>query len=268
MKSSSSGNGKKVAGLILASALVIGSLGTAAALAVSGTDAVPKDTVMTAPAAPSPSEAAVAPQGTIEYSTDAYSRADGSQDFTIERWFDPATKDMRSDLKEFNSDHQVTRYQSTYYLGGNEIIIIQRDLNNGNALSGTIMTREDQPTLFLKIGGFGGFDQVKSSFTDTRWTSIGTEQTSDGKTLTKMAAEIYQSYISDTTQANMQLIMFIDQETGLPVKEELYEDSTGSYKLFSTDTNEYKYVADDGTIFKVPDIDLTPFQGPSETLGK
>ena len=248
---------KKIAGIVLSAAFIVGSLGTAAAFAANSEDAVPKDEVVSVSAISSPSESAAATQGTIQYSTDTYSRADGSQNFTMERWFDPATEDMRSDLKEYNSEDQVTRYQSTYYLGGNEIITIQRDLNNGNALSGTIMTCEDQPTLFEKYGAFAGFDQVKSYFTNTQWTSIGTQQTSDGKTLNKMAAEIYQSYINDTTQANIQLIEFLDEATGLPVKEELYEDSTGEYKLFSSDTYVNEYITDDGTIFEPDSITLT-----------
>lgn len=256
MKSILIGNGKKIAGIALSAVITVGSLGTIATFAANASDVVPKDTVISAPVTSSHSES-TAIQGTIQYSTDAYSRADGSQNFTFTRWYNPETKDMRSDLKEYNSAHQVTRYQSTYYLNGSELIIIQRDVNSGNPLSGTISNRADQPEIFQKYDSNRGFDSVKASFTNSRWTSVGTEHTSDGKTLNKISAEIYQSYINDTTQANMQLIEFLDQSTGLPVKEELYEDSTGQFKLFSSDTNEYKYVTDDGTIFKPDSITLT-----------
>lgn len=252
---------KKFAGIVVSTALIVGTLGTAAAFAANAGDAVPKDTVQSVSSAPSPAESATATQGTIQHSTAAYSRADGSQDFSIERWYDPATKDLRSDLKEYNSDHQVTRYQSTYYLGDKELIIIQRDVGNGNAVSGTIMTRDDQSedisALFDSYGAFGGYDAIKALYTTSRWTSIGTEQSADGKTLNKMSAEIYKSYINDTTQANMQVIEYLDNNTGLPVKEELYEDSSGQHKLFSSDTYEYHYVADDGTLFKPDNITLT-----------
>lgn len=248
---------RKIAGIVVSTALIVGSLGTAAAFAANSSDAVPKDTVVSVSSAPSPAVSAATTQGTIQYSTETYSRADGSQNFTIERWYDPATKNTRSDLKEYNSDHQVTRNQSLYYLGGNEIIIIQRDLNNGNALSGTSMTQTDQPILFLKFDAYGGFDSVKAEYATSHWSSIGTEQTADGKTLNKISAPINQSYINDTTQANMQRIEYLDQSTGLPVKEELFEDSTGQYKLFSSNTYENKYVTDDGTIFKPDNIALT-----------
>lgn len=268
MKSSSTGIGKKIAGFVLLGVLVVGSLGTAAAFAANASDVVPKDTVISASTIPFPTESAAAAQGTIQYSTEAYSRADGSQDVSFARWYNPETKDMRSDLKEYDSAHQVTRYQSTYFLNSSELIIIQRDVNSGNPLSGTISKREDQPIIFQKFGANRGFDSVKASFTSSRWTSVGTEQTSDGKTLNKISAEIYQSSINDTTQANMQLIEFLDQATGLPVKEELYEDSTGQYKLFSSDTYEYKYITDDGTIFKPDSITLTPYQAPAGLTGK
>lgn len=267
MKSSSTGIGKKIAGIALLGVLVVGSLGIASAFAANASDVVPKDTVISASTIPFPTESAAAAQGTIQYSTDAYSRTDGSQNVTFTRWFNPETKDMRSDLKEYDSAQQVTRYQSTYFLNSSELIIIQRDVNSGNPLSGTISKREDQPTIFQKLEGNRGFDTVKASFTSSRWTSVGTEQTSDGKTLNKISAE-YQSYITDTTQANMQLIEFLDQATGLPVKEELYEDSTGQYKLFSSNTYEYKYITDDGTIFKPDSITLTPYQAPTSSSGK
>jgi hypothetical protein len=264
MKENTSKNGRKIAGLVLTAALVVGSLGTAAALAANSGDAVQKDTVMTAPAAPSPSDTAAVTQGTIQYSKDVYSRADGSQDFTMETWYNPETKDRRADTKEYSPDHQLTKYQSTFYInGGNDLIIIQRDLSTGNPVSGTIMKRSDNPEVFIKLGINKGFDSVKDYLTGSRWTNVGTEQVQDGKTLDKLVADTYQSYINDTTQANMQLIELVDQETGLPVKEELYEDSTGQYKLFSSDTMEYKYVADDGTFFRAPDITLTPYQAPA-----
>ncbi|SHH84694.1 hypothetical protein SAMN02745823_01167 [Sporobacter termitidis DSM 10068] len=268
MKENTAKNGKKIAGLALTAVLVVGSLGTAAALAANGSDAVPKDTVMSASASISPSDTAAVAQGTIQYSKDVYARADGSQDFTMESWYNPETKDLRSDLHEYSPDHQLIRYQSTYYVNsGNDLIIIQRDAN-GNPTSGTIMKRADQPTIFTKYEKTNhGYNGVKDYLTGGRWTSIGTEQTADGKTLNKLMSS-YQSYISDTTQANMQLIEFVDQDTGLPVKEELYEDSTGQYKLFSTDISEYKYVTDDGMLFKPGNITLTSAPGPSVTLGK
>ena len=259
---------KKIAGIVVSAVLIVGSLGTAAAFAANSGDAVPKNTVKSVSSAPSPSVSAAATQGTIQYSMDTYSSVDGSQNNTIEDWYDPATKYLRSDLKEYNNAHQVTRNQSTYYTGGNEIIIIQRDLNSGKPLSGMSMTRAAQPELFLKLDANGSFDSVKAEYTTSHWTSIGTEQTSEGKTLNKISAPINQSYINGTTQANIQRIVYLDQATGLPVKDELYEDSTGQYKLFSTFTNVYKYVTDDGTIFKPDDITLTPYQASAGTAGK
>ena len=268
MKQKSVKTGRKFAGLVLSAALVVGILSTAAALAANSSDVVQKDTVMTAPASLSPSDTAAVTEGMIQYSKDVYSRTDGSQNFSFEHWYDPASKDMRSDLKEYDNDHQLTRYQSTYFINnGNDLVIIQRDAD-GNPLSGTIMKRSDQSTIFENYAATDfSFEAAKDFYTGSRWTSIGTEQTSDGKTLNKIMS-CYQSYISDTTQANMQLIEYIDPDTGLSVKEELYEDSTGQFELFSTDTNEYRYVTDDGTIFKPDNVKLKLVQGPEETIGK
>ncbi|MEL4105997.1 hypothetical protein AAFA46_04040 [Oscillospiraceae bacterium WX1] len=254
MKEKTAKNGKKVAGVILSTLLIVGSLGAAATLAANSNDAVPKDAVISTPASPSPSDTASVTQGAIQYSKDVYVRADNSQNVSLETWFNPMTKDRRSDVKEYDSNHQLTKYQSMYYInGGTEYIIIQRDLNTGNPVSGTILKQSDHPEVFAKLGTNEGFDTIKQYITGSRWTNVGTEQTADGKTLNKLIAATYQSYINDTTQANMQLIEFVDLATGLPVKEELYEDSTGQFKLFSSDTTEYHYVADDGTLFKPAD---------------
>ena len=48
---------------------------------------------------------------------------------------------------------------------------------------------------------------------------------------------------------------------------QVYEDSTGQFRLFSEDTLEYQYVNDDGTIFNTDGITLTPIQASQYTLG-
>ncbi|MBW7453092.1 hypothetical protein ACFOLF_22550 [Paenibacillus sepulcri] len=268
MKFQAAGKNKKIVGTVLASALIIGSLGTITAFAANNSDAVQKGALISVPAAADASDAPVAAQGTIQYSKDVYSRTDGSQNMTTERWYNPETKDNRSDTKEYSADHQLLSYQSTYYVnGGNDLIIVQRDLS-GNPVNGKIIKRADNPDIFKKYDlGNLDFSALKDFYKDSSWTSVGSEQAPDGKILNKVM-QSYQSYISDTTQANMQLIEFLDQDTGLPVKEELYEDSTGQFKLFSTDTSELNYVADDGSIFNTDGISLTPFQTQTAFNGK
>ena len=259
---------KKMAGTVLASALVIGSLGTITAFAANGSDAIPKNTVMTASA---PTDASIAPQdaqGTVEYGKDTYARTDGSQNFTMEHWFNPQTKDLRTDLAEYSSDHQLLRYQSTYYVnGGNDMVVIQRD-QNGAPVSGKTLKRTDDSKSFDIIKQKNpGFDSEKENYKAAYWTSVGTERTSDGKTLNKLMNS-YQSYINDDTQANMQYIAYVDQASGFPVKEELYEDSTGTFKLFSTDTEEFRYVSDDGSIFATDGVTLTPVKTSADAFAK
>jgi|GEM_PF-2647971 hypothetical protein len=258
MKMDFTENRKKLAGVVLATALVVGGFGSVAAYAANGNDAVPKDTLISVPEATTQQDTAADKQGEVQYSKDTYSRADGSQNFTMERWYNPKTKDMRSDLKEYTADHKLIRYQSTYYvIGGSDLTTIQRD-QDGKPVSGTILTRTDQSVIFQKYDTMSfDFNSTKEWFRGGNWSSVGTETTADGKTLNKVM-ESYQSYIDDNTQANMQLIEFLDKSTGFPVKEELYEDSTGQYKLFSSDIMEYKYVSDDGSLFKTDGVTLTP----------
>ncbi|MBB6734663.1 hypothetical protein [Cohnella zeiphila] len=258
---------KKVAGTVLASALVVASFGTISAFAANGSDAIPKNTVMTASA---PTDAPVATdkaQGTIEYSKDTYSRTDGSQNFTLENWYDPQTKNFRTDVKDYSADHQLLDYRSTYFLNGSDMVVIQRN-SNGDPISGKWVKRTDDSHTFdileKKTLGFSG---VKQNYKADYWTSVGTGQTPDGKTLNKLMNS-YQSYIDDNTLANMQNIVYVDRQTGLPAKEELYEDSTGTFKLFSSDTEEYQYVSDDGSIFSTDGVTLESVKTEKDALAK
>lgn len=262
------GNKLKMAGIAMAAALVIGGLGMTAVYASTLNDVVAKGSVVTVPNTQTMSDTKVITQGTIQYSKGVYARADGSQKVTYERWYNPETKENRSDIHEYSSDGQLIKFQSTYLTNdGNDMVIIQRD-NNGEPLSGTIMKKADQPTVFEKLEmNLDNFASDKEYLNSDAWTSIGIETTSEGKTLNKILKS-YQSYINDTTQADMQLIEFIDPDTGLSAKSELYENSTGENKLFSSETDDYGYVTDDGNLFKTDIVTLTPAQGPTETLGK
>ncbi len=262
------GNKVKMAGIAMAAALVIGGLGMTAVYASTLNDVVSKGSVVTVPNTQAMPDTKVITQGTIQYSKGVYTRADGSQNVTYERWYNPETKENRSDCHEYSSDGQLIKFQSTYLTnGGNDLVIIQRD-NNGEPLSGTIMKKSDQPAIFEKLEmNLDNFASDKEYLNSDAWTSIGTETTSEGKTLNKILKS-YQSYINDTTQADMQLIEFIDPDTGLSAKSELYENSTGENKLFSSETDDYGYVTDDGDLFKTDIVTLTPAQGPKETIGK
>lgn len=264
MKRKTLGSSKKIPGTILASALVIGSLGTISAFAASFGDAVPKNAVVTAPGIADVSDPVGAAQGTVQYSKNEYARTDGSQKVTMEYWYNPETKDYRMDAREYSADHKLLSYRSTYRLdGGAELVYIQRDAND-HPISGKIVKKTDDPEGFARIKfPATEFEARKEYYRDGSWTSIGTEQTADGKTLNKMM-QSYQSYIDDDTQANMQLIVFLDPDTGLPVKDELYEDSTGAPKLFSSSSSEFKEVADTGSVFGTDGLALTQVQTVAE----
>ncbi|MFC4810497.1 hypothetical protein [Paenibacillus sp. GCM10023250] len=259
---------KKIAGTLLASALVIGSLGTITAFAASGSDAIPKNTVMTAAAPAGAPAAADVAQGTIQYGKTVYATTDGSQNFTMEHWYDPQTKDYRTDVQEFSADHRLLSYRSTYFLNGrSELVVIQRN-QNGDPVSGKRLQRADDPKPFEPLDRKSlDFSAVKQTYQASYWTSAGTEHTSDGKTLNKFTNS-YRSTLDDGTQANMQYIAYLDPQSGFPVKEELYEDSTGTYKLFSTDTDEYRYVSDDGSVFATGGVTLAPVKSSAEVFAK
>lgn len=252
------GKGKKIAGMALTSALVVASLGSIAAYAADSNDVVSKNVLITAPAVAASTPVVDQEQGTIQYSKMSYTRADGSQTLDLEYWYNPVTKQLRTDSKEYTPDHQIQKYQSTYQTKGqDDLVTIQRN-PDGQAVSGTILNLPDNDVAREKNDPERvDFKNVKALYAGSSWTYVGDEQSPDGQTLSKYS-QSYRSYINDTTEANMQLFGYIDKATGMPVKDELFEDSTGQVKLFSSDTNEYKYVKDDGTLFNTNGITLTP----------
>ncbi|MRN53974.1 hypothetical protein [Paenibacillus monticola] len=246
------GKRNKIAGMALASALVVASLGSIAAYAADSNDVVSKNVLITAPVVATSTPAVDQEQGTIQYSKMSYTRADGSQTLDSEYWYNPVTKQLRMDSKEYTADHQVRNYHSSYQTEGqDDMIVIQRE-PDGHAVSGKIVKAEKPGAERFD------FQNEKALYTDNSWTYVGDEQSPDGKTLGKYS-QSYRAYINDTTEANIQLFGYADKATGMPVKEEQFEDSTGQAKLFSSTTNEYKYVKDDdGTLFNTNGITLTP----------
>ncbi|RED55090.1 hypothetical protein [Cohnella lupini] len=218
MRSSKSSSVKKISGMVVASAIVIGSLGSIAAYAANSNDAVPKNVLLTAPeTSTSPSATAVVEQapGNIEHVFSTYVEVDGSKFYENESWYNTKTKKLRADHREYTADHKLLLQNSTY--------------ENGS---------DSSPWTFKAR---------KANLERAEWIHVGTATSEDGKELEKLSLNL------DTES----ILMYVDKETGLPVKDELFKVSNGQAKLFSNSTVTYDYLNDDGKIFNTDGVTLT-----------
>ncbi|MCM3629331.1 hypothetical protein M3194_18455 [Paenibacillus glycanilyticus] len=212
MRTSKLGSVKKISGMVVASAIVIGSLGSLAAYAANSSDAVPKNVLLTAPKTTDSAAANTEQtQGNIEHVFNTYETADGSKFFENEHWYNPTTKQFRSEHREYTADHKLLKKSSIFE------------------------TVKDPSPQFT-------FEAFKSHMQGPGYIHLGTVTSEDGKELEKLT-------MNDKV-TNQTYISYVDKETGLPVKNETYEYSNGKETLIDISTNVYDYIKDDGTIFK------------------
>ena len=194
--------------------------------------------------------------GTIEYVKVTHTniqKDDGDTSFELEKWYNLKTNESRTDDKDI-SGNSFTNYKSMYIKDNNEDFInIQRD-QSGKALSGTIEYASKQPNK-IKVASHMSFAELRGFYSTSDWKDEGTEKAADGTELKKVS-QSYMSANAQNEQVNTKLLVYLDEVTGLPVKEEVYQDSNGSMNMLWSENYEYKYVNDDGSIFDTSGVNL------------
>lgn len=250
----------KTMGILLLTAVAVSS-GSMSFLA-NGADVVHKNVLVSAaPGNAAESKADFAKKienngGTIEYVKITHTNMqnnNGDKNYVLERWYNLKTNESRDDEKDISGD-SFTNYKSVYTKNNNEDLIeIQRD-QNGNALSGTIEYTSKQ-RFGIKFAKHMSFADVKNEYLSADWKSEGTEKSADG-TEVKKVSKSYMSANLQNEQVNTKLLVYLDEVTGLPVKEEVYQDDKGSMKMLWSETLEYNYVNDDGKLFDTSGVNL------------
>lgn len=251
----------KLMGVLLLSTVVISSCSIA--FAASGADAVQKNVLVSDSTAGNADEnkADFAKMidnnsGTIEYVKTTHTNMqndDGDKNYVIESWYNLKTNESRNDEKDI-SGNSFTNYKSMYIKDNNEDFInIQRD-QNGKALSGTIEYASKQPNK-IKVASHMSFAELKDFYSTSDWKDEGTEKAADGSELKKVS-QSYKSANAQNEQVNTKNLIYLDEVTGLPVKEEVYQDSNGSMNMLWSENYEYNYVNDDGNIFDTSGVNL------------
>lgn len=261
---------RMLTGIIAATVVISGSIG-AIAYATNGIDTVQKNVLLSEKSTVAvdsqntPDQTLNNVQGTIEYiKTTHIKTADNSFDFEKnfieETWQDPKTFENRADFKIMGGDNKLTDFHSNYLTNDGKIITIQRD-DNGAAVSGTIAQNPkfvaDKNLSHLQRSSFASIKEnfLKQDWTKQDWKEEGIENTADGKTLKKLS-KTYKTASPENIQVDTKLVAYLDETSGFPVKEELYQDVNGSMKMIWYDTYEYKYVNNDGKLFDTTGVEL------------
>lgn len=252
----------KLMGILLLSTVAISSCSIA--FAASGADAVHKNVLVSDTSTTGNTDESKADfakmidnnSGTIEYVKITHTniqKDDGDTSFELEKWYNLKTNESRDDAKDI-SGNGFTNYKSIYMKNNNEDLIeIQRD-QNGNAINGTIENVSEQP-FAIKLAKHMSFAELKDFYSTSDWKDEGTEKAADGSELKKVS-QSYKSANAQNEQVNTKNLIYLDEVTGLPVKEEVYQDSNGSMNMLWSENYEYKYVNDDSNIFDTSGVKL------------
>ncbi len=201
-------------------------------------------------------------EGTIEYVKQTMLNSDGSISLVSEIWVNTITQERREDFR--CKDVDGTDAFTSHYLkeNGTKWIDISRDAQ-GNAVNGTYVTvTEEGVKAYNDFTARYSFSAVKARYTGPEWKDEGIVQSADGKTLKKLSQRITRKAGPKLNSANPDKeinsiqYVYIDVDTGFPVKSEFYTEQDGTMKLQSSQIFEYKYVSNDGSLFETGEVDL------------
>lgn len=201
-------------------------------------------------------------EGTVEYLKQTMLNSDGSTSLVSETWVNTITQERREDFR--CKDVDGTDTFTSHYLkeNGTKWIDISRDAQ-GNAVSGTYVTvTEEGVKAYNDFSARYSFSAVKARYTGPEWKDEGTVQSADGKTIKKLSQRITRKVGPKLNSANPDKVInsiqyvYIDVDTGLPVKSEFYTEQDSTMKLQSSQIFEYKYVSDDENLFETGEVDL------------
>ena len=177
--------------------------------------------------------------GSIEYTRTSFVFTGTGETIVTESWLDPETLEGKTNEVETSAGNKVEKNYTVYRKdGAKHYINIQRD-QNGKAVSAIDFSYSDgrakENSEDLKR--YDIFAGRKAMYKDmTFWKDKGTVA-SEGKSLRMLLC-------GDEKNGNT-TIVYIDESTGFPVKEEAFVDG----KPFSTMTYEFKYVESDDKLF-------------------
>ncbi|MGB8451749.1 MAG: hypothetical protein WCD89_05385 [Anaerocolumna sp.] len=191
-------------------------------------------------------------QGSIEYAKKTTSNADGSIAYIDESWADPSTHNERLDDYESVKGDMV-RMQSCYVLD-DESKYIKASRTDKGSLTGDCFLGKDLGDILIAekqdyINEYKKETRIKS------WKEKGNVKTKDGRKLIKLSRAEKSTIPGDEGKTFIDTI-YIDKDSGLPVKGNLHVKKNGKTSLLYTYVFEFKNVVDDGSIFDTKDIIL------------
>ncbi|MFM1652140.1 hypothetical protein ACI7RC_08565 [Brevibacillus sp. B_LB10_24] len=190
-------------------------------------------------------------KGTIEYAKKTLFNPDGSIAAVDETWADPVTHNKRIDYKEPVKGTDTLQRIGGCYLLDNGKRYIKIGIDTDSHLIGSEFTLKNPENIGLVAEKQDFIKEYREETRRAGWKDEGNVQTADGKKLKKLT----RTDKSEAFNAAYTESVLLD-ESGLPVKGEIYQEKDGKTDLLYTYIYEYKNVSDDGSLFDTNGIDL------------
>lgn len=196
-------------------------------------------------------------QSNIEYAKKTLYNADGNIASVIETWSNPATHDERSDFSELdNGSGSLTRFGGGAYVLNNGTQYIKYDKDSQGKLSGTSMEMSSSNSASIIVTGYQEYiNEYKEGTRRAGWNNEGSVKTADGRELNKITRSDKSAMPGEEGKTYIENV-YLDKNSGLPVKGDISVEQNGTITLLYTYIYEFKNVSDDGSLFDTKGINL------------
>lgn len=190
----------------------------------------------------------------IEYAKKTLFNPDGSIAAIDESWADPATNNERLDYSEpAKGTSDIVRIQSCFVLD-NETRYIKASRTENGSFSGITFSGKNLGNI-LTAAKQDYINEYKDGTRRAGWSDKGIVKTKDGKDLEQLSRSDTSSIPGDEGKTFIENV-YIDKDSGLPVKGYISVKKNGKTSLLYTYVFEFKNVADDGSLFNTEGIKL------------
>jgi hypothetical protein len=185
---------------------------------------------------------------------------DGSIALVEETWADPKTNDMRLDqIEPIKGTNTLQRTGGAYVLeNGAKYIKVTVD-DQGN-LTGIFFNGSPLQFLNTLVAEKQQYiNEYKEGTRRAGWNDEGTEKDADGTELKKLSRTDNSTTPGDKEQSMTIENVYLDKDSGLPVKGDISVEKNGIPSLLYTYAFVFDHVSNDGNLFNTNGINLEGF---------
>lgn len=199
-------------------------------------------------------------QADIYFAKKTLFNPDGSIALVEETWADPETNDMRLDqIEPIKGTNTLQRTGGAYVLeNGSKYIKITTDAQ-GNLMGDFFDGSPLQFSNMLVCEKQEYINEYKEGTRRAGWNDEGTVKAADGTELKKLSRTDNSTMPSDKVQSMTIENVYLDKDSGLPVKGDISVEKNGVTSLLYTYVYVFDNVSNDGNLFNTNGINLKDF---------